>query len=409
MGRFLLAALALRNLGRYPLRSWLTLFAITFGIGAFVFVGSIANGFYAQIVENATGMVTGDAQIQHSNFKDDMKPGLSLPGGVPLLDRLRHMPGIAGASARVQTNAMITSAARSLPVTFSGVDPDTERQVTFLDKAVKEGHYLRQGHDKEIVIGRKLAELLHVRLGEHVVVMTQDVNGQLASESFVVAGMFYTGSHSFDDVIAHVTLPAMQKMLAMGDRITNIALRMRGGEEQLAASLRTVRSMLPGDAIRLLTWQELVPATAKMNAALKGSLSFLLAIVLLMVSVMIANTVLMSVMERTREFGTMLALGSRPKMIVRLVQLESGVIGVLGTLSGLAFGGVLVAMHASGGIDMKMHAAAIPGVTNIIYPKLSLPVLALPGVLLPLLALLAAVYPALRASRLEPVQAMRHV
>ncbi|MGZ3239681.1 MAG: ABC transporter permease, partial [Burkholderiaceae bacterium] len=407
ISRFLLSTLAMRNLTRHPLRTLLTMIAITFGLGAFVFVGSIANGFYTQIVANATGMVTGDAQIQHKDFKNDMKPTLSLPDGMQLLDKLQHTASVSGASPRVQVTAMITSPAKSLPIMLIGVNPDMERQVTFLDKSVKEGSYLQQGHDKEIVIGRKLAELLHVRRGERVVVMAQDVHGNLTSEAFVVAGMFYTGSHGFDDVMAHVTLPVAQNMLGMGNRITNIALHMQGKEEQLAPALQQIAAMIPPGDIKLMAWQELVPAVAQMNVIFKRSLTILLAIVLLMVSVVIMNTVLMSVMERTREFGTMLALGSRPGFIVRLVQLESGIIGVLGTLSGLAFGVLLTLIHMNG-INMKMHGASIPGVTNIVYPKLSMLVLLVPGVLLPILALLAALYPALRASRLEPVRAIRH-
>jgi ABC-type lipoprotein release transport system permease subunit len=406
--RFMLLTMAQRNLTRQPMRSWLTLLAITFGLGAFVFLGGIANGFYAQIVENATGMITGDAQIQHKDFKDDMKASLTIPDAAPLINQLQHMPTVVGVSPRAQTTAVITSPVKSLPIMLDGVDPPQETQVTFLHKAVKEGRYLQQGHEREIVIGRKLAELLHVKVGERVVVMAQNVHGELASEAFTVVGMFYTGSHSFDDVIGHVNLPAMQRMLAMGDGVTNIAVRLRDKEEHVAPALRQIAGLVPPGDIRLLTWQELVPEAAQMNVIFKRSLSILLGIVLLMVSVVIMNTVLMSVMERTREFGTMLALGSPPGRIVRLVVLESGLVGLGGTLAGLALGVLLIFIHLGNGVDLKAHGAAIPGVTNIIFPKLAPAVLAVPGTLLPVLALLAALYPALRASRLEPVRAIRH-
>ncbi len=405
--RFLLLTLALRNLSRHAARSWLTLLAVAFGLGLFVFMSSIANGFYTQIVENATGMVSGDAQIQHKDFKNDMKPTLTLDGGMRLLEQVRKLPSVAGATSRVQTTAMITSATKSLPIMLIGADPVTEPEVTILHKSVKEGSYLLPGHNREIVIGRKLAELLHVGIGEKVVVMAQDVHGDLASEAFLVSGMFYTGSHSFDDVIAHVTLPAIQKMLAMDGGITNIVLRMKDRDENPAAALEQVRALVPPGDMRLLRWQELVPEAAQMNTIFKRSLSILLAIVLTMVSVVIVNTILMSVMERTREFGMMLALGSRPGQIVRLVQLESLILGLLGTVAGLGLGVLLTLMHVNG-VNMKTHGAAIPGVTNVIYPELSGLALAVPGVLLPLLALLAAFYPALRASRLDPVQAIRH-
>lgn len=406
--RFMLLTMAQRNLTRQPMRSWLTLLAITFGLGAFVFLGGIANGFYAQIVENATGMITGDAQIQHKDFKNDMKASLTIPDALPLIAKLQKMPEVAGVSPRAQTTAVITSPTKSLPIMLDGVDPPQETQVTFLHKSVKEGRYLQQGHAREIVIGRKLAELLHIKVGERVVVMAQNVNGELASEAFTVVGMFYTGSHSFDDVIGQINLPAMQRMLAMGEGVTNIAVRLRDKEEQVAPALRQIGALVPPGDIRLLTWQELVPEAAQMNVIFKRSLSILLGIVLLMVSVVIMNTVLMSVMERTREFGTMLALGSQPGRIVRLVVLESGLVGLAGTLAGLALGVLLIFIHMGNGVNLKAHGAAIPGVTNIIFPKLAAVVLAVPGTLLPLLALLAALYPALRAARLEPVRAIRH-
>lgn len=408
VNRFLLPLMAWRNLTRHPLRTSLTLFAIIFGLGAFVFIGSFANGYFTQMVENVTGMVTGDAQIQHKDFQRDMKPTLSLPDGAQWLDRLRHMPSVDAATARVQTTAMITSPTRSEPLMLIGVSPESEQQVTFLHKAVKEGRYLQSGNDREIVIGRKLAELLQVRLGERVVVMAQDINGNLASEAFVVAGLFHTGGHGFDKAVGQVTLPAAQNMLGMGNRVTNIALRAQD-KEQLGSIVQQAAAMLPAGDIRVLPWDELVPEVAQMSVIFKRSLMSVLAIVLLMVSVIVMNTVLMSIMERTREFGVMLALGSRPGLIVRLVMLESGIVGLLGVLCGLGLGGLITVLHIRGGVKMAAHGmTAVPGVTDVVYPKLSAAVFAVPGTLLPILVLMAALYPAFRASRLEPVKAIRN-
>ncbi len=406
--RLMLSAMAWRNLTRHPLRTSLTLFAIIFGLGAFVFVGSFANGYFTQMVENVTGMVTGDAQIQHKDFQRDMKPTLSLPDGAQWLDRLRHMPSVGAATARVQTTAMISSPTRSEPLTLIGVSPESEQQVTFLHKSVKEGRYLQSGHDREIIIGRKLAELLQVRLGERVVIMAQDVNGNLASEAFVVAGLFHTGGHGFDKAVGQVTLPAAQNMLGMGNRVTNIVLRAQD-KEQLASIVQQAAAMLPAGDIRVLPWDTLVPEVAQMSVIFKRSLMAVLAIVLLMVSVIVMNTVLMSIMERTREFGVMLALGSRPGLIVRLVMLESALVGLLGAICGLGLGGLFTVLHLRGGLKMAAHGVtAVPGVTDVVYPKLSMAVFVVPGTLLPILVLMAALYPAFRASRLEPVKAMRN-
>lgn len=406
--RFPLLALALRNLARHRLRAALTLLAIAVGLGAFIFLGSVADGYQTQMVINATSIVTGDAQIQHKDFKADMRPGLFLSGGPTLLARLRETSSIGAASGRVQTTAMLSSATKSMPVLLAGISPTEETGVTVLYRAIKQGHYLQVGQDREIVIGRKLADSLHIRLGERVIVMAQALDGNLASEGFVVAGLFETGGGPFDSSVVHITLPASQTLLGLGHDITNIALKVPD-IERLPVAMSDVGALLPPGDVQALSWEQLVPELVQARVLVRHALTLVLSIVLAMVSVIVMNTVLMSVLERTREFGTMLALGTRPGLVVRIVLLESAVIGVLGTLTGLGLGALLTLLHLKKGLSIAAHggASAVPGLTDVIFPKFSVEVLAVPGTLLPLLVLLAAFYPALHSSRLEPIEALR--
>lgn len=406
--RFLVPALALRNLGRAPVRTGLTVSAIGFGLAAFIFIASFARGYGAQVVDNATGMLSGDAQVQRAGFKATLNPALTLPDSEQMLGRLRAAPGVAAASPRVQALAMASSPARSEAIMLVGVDPVQEERVTFLHRAVKAGHYLRAGHDREIVVGRKLSELLHTGLGEKVVVMVQDARGQLASEAFVVAGIFDTGSHSFDKAIAHITLPGAQRLLGLGGQATGISLRVQD-REALDSVLRGVAPLAAGPDVKVLAWQELMPEVQQLSEIIQRVLSFLLAIVLAMVGMAVVNTVLMSVMERTREFGTMLALGSPPGLIVRLVLFEAGLLGAFGTAAGVLLGLFLAGLHMANGVSLKTHGmTAIPGTTDVVFPQLTLPMVAGPALAMPLVVLLAGLLPALRASRLKPVEALRH-
>jgi putative ABC transport system permease protein len=406
--RLLALALGVRNLARHPMRSGLTIFAITFGLAAYIFLGGFTNGFYMQMVENATGMVSGDAQIQHQDFKTDLNINLSLPNSDNVWKAVAAIPEVVGASPRIQTLAMASSAERSEAIMLIGIDPPQEEKVTFLRRAVVEGRYLHSGNDKEIVVGKKLAALLHIRVGERLIVMAQGAKGDLASAAFTVVGVFDTRSEAFDKTIVHITLSGAQKMLDMGDRVTGIALRVQD-REQIEPVLGKLTSQIANGSVKVWSWRELLPEVHQMSVVIKRSLFLIITIVFLMVVVVVMNTVLMSVLERTREFGVMLALGSKPGLILRLVLFESAAIGVLGALAGAALGSFITLAHATRGVNLKSHGmTAIPGTTDIVFPKLSAAVLLEPSFLLPVIVVLAAVYPAIRASRMQPVIAIRH-
>jgi putative ABC transport system permease protein len=406
--RFLLLVLALRNLSRHPLRSVLAVFSVTFGMAACVFLAAIANGYFSKLVENSTGLVTGDAQVQHKDFKVDMGLHLSLPNGTRLLHDIQKIPGIAAASPRLQTNATISTAMQSQPFLLTGVNPTEEKQVTFLYRGITRGHYLSETPGRDIVIGQKLANLLNVELGGKVVVSVLNASGELVSESLQVTGIFDTGNHGSDGALGYITLSNAQKILGMYDHITNIAIRFQDSR-RMEEPLQKAAAIMPYSYIRVLPWQELLPEVAQISGVFKKGMVVVLGIVFLMVAVLVMNTILMSVLERTREFGIMLAIGTSPRKIVHLICLESVLMGVSGTLLGLLAGGFLVWTHLEKGINLAAHGAtAVAGVTNIIYPKIEMEFLLQSCLLLPLLVLLASLYPAMRASRLEPVKAIRH-
>jgi ABC-type lipoprotein release transport system permease subunit len=177
----------------------------------------------------------------------------------------------------------------------------------------------------------------------------------------------------------------------------------------MAPVLAEIEAMALGGQVRARPWQELMPEVAQMSVILRGALAAVMLVVFVMVGVVVMNTVLMSVLERTREFGVMLALGSVPSLVVRVVMLEALVVGVVGTLAGMGLGSLLAMVGATGGIDIRGQGmtAGVPGITGVVFPVLSPEVLLAPGLLLPLLVLAAAIYPAARAARLAPVDALR--
>ncbi|HUG24488.1 ABC transporter permease [Piscinibacter sp.] len=403
--------IAARNILRNRRRTAITAGGTAFGIVAFVFLFGYFDGFGEELVENSTRYVTGHIQLERTGFRKDLAPELSIDGSDALLERLRAAPQVAAAAPRVQAQALASSASRSEGIRLIGIDPLAEREVTFIHRTIVEGRALQRGADRDILIGRKLAEKLGVRLGEKVVVMAQAAGGELGSAAYRVGGIFATESSSFDGAIAFVTLPAAQALLAMDQRVSTINLRVRE-RSALAGRLPDLqrRAALPGAV--LVPWQEMLPQVEEMVRLNRVISNIVLAIAFLVIAIAIMNTVFMAVAERTREFGVMMALGTPPAAVQRMVVYETLVMMLLASVVGYGAGAALVLYFGRTGIDLSgffAGYAAIPGLTGVVHPLLLPDRIGPPGLVLFIASVMVSLYPAAKAARLDPVRAIRHV
>lgn len=402
--------IAARGIARNPRRTALTVAATAFGLTAFIFLYSFVDGYFKQMVDNSTGYITGDMQIQHPLFRQEMAPGLALRESATLLRKIEQLPMVAAAAPRVQVQALISSASQSQNILLFGIDPERERNVTILHRSVQTGSALRNGQDREIMLGSKLADKLQVKLGGKVVIMAQTSDATLASAAYRVSAIFQTESEAFDNAIAFVSLSAGQALLGLGENISSIALRLRERDQLDAAGAALTRELAATPYV-LLSWRALLPEVAQMIDYVSMNFKLVIGIVFFVVAMGVTNTLLMSVLERTHEFGIMMALGTRPAQIVRLVLYESLALALIGVLLGYLAGYMLVQYLAIDGIDLTAYSRGlqtIPGLTGVITPRLQTAHLALPALLLLAINGVAALYPGWRAARLKPVEAIRH-
>lgn len=292
-----------------------------------------------------------------------------------------------------------------------GVDPEVEPTVTRLHEKVREGSYLSPRAAREIVVGDKLAERLGVRLGEKIVLVAPAADGSLGSAALRVAGIFATDNETLDRSIVVMSLQAARELLAVPRDALTIAVRLNRIEaaEAIAAALAADLTAPDQQAV---PWNVLVPEILQMLDLIRVNLRVILIVVFLVVLLGVTNTLLMAVLERTREFGLQLALGTRPAQIVRTVLYESLVLGVFGLCGGTLIGAAIVGYYNVLGFDLSDYAAgaaAIPGMTTVVYPTIEIDNVWLPVLALLVTAVVAALYPAGRAARLDPVQALRHV
>lgn len=402
--------IAARNILRNSRRTAITAGGTAFGIFAFVFLFGYFDGFGEELVENSTRYLTGHLQLERKGFRRDHAPELAIENADALLTALRASPEVEAAAPRVQAQALASSAAKSEGILLLGIDPHAEQDVTFIHRTVVEGRALGASSDRDILIGRRLAEKLGVRLGERIVVMAQAADGQLGTAALRVGGIFATESGSFDGAIAFVTLKSAQTMLALGPRVSTINLRLRD-RSAMDVALPALRERLAMPALHLAPWQELLPQVDEMVRLNRVISNIVLAIAFVVIAIAIMNTVFMAVAERTREFGVMMALGTPPRAIERMVVYETLVLMVLASLIGYGAGVALVLWFGRQGIDLSgffQGYSAIPGLTGVVHPKLLPGHIGPPGVVLFVASVLVSLLPAAKAAGLDPVRAIRH-
>lgn len=403
------AQMALRSVFRNPRRSLITASATAFGLAAYLFLYGFADGFFEQMIRNSTEQLSGHVQVMRQGHDADLSPALRIDRTAGHLRELAAKPNVEAAAPRVLIRAMVANSQTSQPAQLVGIAPKLEKQVTRLADYMVRGRYVEPGGEG-VVIGQKLVDELEARLGDKLVVTVQQEGGDLASGAYVIAGIYRTGSDLFDSEYIFTSTEKARGLLGFQpDQASRIALRL--ADRTLSrATARELNQTLAGHGLVAQDWETLLPVVVQMIDMSQIDFYLILAVVFVVVAIGVMNTMVMSVMERTRELGVMLALGTRAGQMVLTILFEALFLALLGMVAGVVIGTLIVAWFNRTGIDLSAIAGsfeAIPGVTDRIYPVLILDHVWLPSVMLFLCSVVVALYPARRASRLDPVEAIR--
>ncbi|PLW68469.1 ABC transporter permease [Pseudohalioglobus lutimaris] len=401
--------LAWRNLWRHGRRTWLTVGAMVFCNLLLVFMISLQLGSYQMMINNSLAMVSGHLQVQHGDFMADQRMRDTVPAVVALSDSVRAALGVDAVAARGQAFALASSDDRSFGVLLTGVQPTLEPQVSSFPGLVNRGRYLRADDRDAIVIGAVLARNLQVDLGGELTFLGSGRDGSFAAGIATVVGIVDTGIADLDRVVAQVPLTWFQDVFTMGDHGHAVVVRLPE-LDTVPAAVSTVQGLVAdNDSLRVLDWEALQPGLRQAIQSDMASNWFMYAVLIVLVAFSVLNTQLMSVLERTREFGVMLALGMGPGRLARLVAMETLLMAALGLGLGLFFGALLIWYLSVAGFTypgMEEMAARF-NMGDRMYPEVSLLALAWGPTTVFVFTLVAAIYPALRLFRLEPVAAMR--
>lgn len=420
MDRFLLLSrIALRNVRRQARRSLLTASAMVLGIGLLMFVRSWEGGAHVMYVESAARLGTGHIAMEHPDYMASQDlvhriPAERLAAAEGALAEVAPPEVVRAVLPRITIGGLAQSASSAIPVRISGVDPAREAPVSLVAERVVEGRFLEASDRLEAVVGAGVAERLRLEPGSRLVLMAQGADGALESQLVLVTGIFRTHIPEVDRGVVQLPLDTAREWLGIPGDVTSLNVLL-ASDRETAGLADGVRARLEGGTppVAVRPWWEAMP---ELHAGLRADAvqTYIMILILLgIVALAVVNSVLMAVLNRTREFGVLRALGLNRRSLGGMVMMEGVILtlssGVAGMLLGL---GISVGLFRDGfdmswflsGEDLSFAGTIIdPVVTPVVLPGDVAAILAV----VMTLGILASLYPAWQATRIEPAEAMK--
>lgn len=408
-------ALAARNLSRNRRRTLLTVGGISIGLGLMHATINFAGGSYGDLLHTAIGSMAGHVVVQGEGYQESRESSKVVTHSGELADQLQAAFPDAHITRRAYLDGLLTSPVNAVGVMLTAVQPEPEAAVSDIDEKVVDGTWL-DADPQGLVIGAVMADTLGVGVGDKVVYMgqrggtDQEGSGDMESRLFRIKGIFKSGAVELDGSVAYSRLEPAQEVLGGEDPATQVALHLADPDDTKAA-LAKVEGLVARPGLEILPWQV---ALAELKSFLELDARYtdiMFAIVGLMVAMGVLNTVLMSVLERTRELGVMMAVGMRPGRLARLVLVEGLLLGLLGAGIGLLLGLLFTLPLVHWGVDFSdqlgesYDTAGVPMNTHI-YAIWDWSRMATYSGMAVIATVLASVYPAFKTSRLSPVEAI---
>jgi putative ABC transport system permease protein len=406
--------MAWRNIWRNPRRTILTVCAITFATVLLVFMLSFQFGSYETMINTSVKISTGHLQVQAEKYQEKKSIRFVIPDPQAIAAIVNQIPEVAAYTFRGQAFALISSKDRTYGVVVTGIDPQKEATVSRIKKLVQAGNYLTADDVNQALVGNLLAKNLRVSIGDELTLLGQGRDGSIGATVLQVKGIFRSGIDEFDRSAMQIPLSTFQDIFSMEGAVHEVVIigKSLSDVSRIKAQLKAALAALPnGKALKILDWQELMPGLRQaIEMDLVSGLIFY-GLLIIVVAFSILNTFLMAIFERTKEFGVMMAVGTTPRRLTKILLIESMSMTLIGIISGICIGIGITYYFQIHGIDFSGGSELLSqfGITGRMYPKLSLLSVSIGPFMVLFFTLFAALYPALKVRRLRPVEAMAAV
>ena len=396
--------MALRDLGRNRRRSFFSSLALGLGLAILLLMAAMFAGELRGSRESSIALSSGHLQVRAMTYDED-KTSLAwkdlIEDPASLAGQVASLEPVEAATPRLFASGIVNSGEESVGVRIVGIDPQSEANDPYRDGMLS-GEFLNEDDRQGILIGLPLAEKLSLKVGNSLVLLVNTSNGDIDEQTFSIRGIYTTQTSSLDEITILMPLSKAQAITSTEDHASIIFVLLKDTDQTGA-----VAAALQSSTYQILTWQELNPLLSVMDEVVSSYIYILYLIVLGITATVIINTLIMSVYERTREIGILSALGMRSRNIMTMFLVESSLLAIGGVILGLIIGGLMVAYATKVGFyigDMGLTGIIMSDrIYAYLTPKdaISLSTIAF------IVTLIAGFYPALMASRMEPVVALR--
>lgn len=405
----MLFQIAWRNIWRNKSRSLVVINSIIIGVWAGIFILSFSWGMYKNNIDETVFKQLSHIQIHHPTFIEENDSKFTISNIDTIVGQLQANHRIAAISSRIISTGMISSPTTASGVKIYGIDPLSEVRQIALDESVREGAYFSSGKENEILIGEKLAKKLKIKLKSKVVLTFTNRQSELVSGAFRVGGIYRSKNISLDEVNVYVQQDHLRGLLELKTSESNEIAILVKDEEQLDAVKNYCKTLVSKGKIE--DWKELSPELGMIIESFNLYTYILTGIILLALTFGIINTMLMSVLERIRELGMLMAIGLNKHKIFLMIMLETFYLTLVGAPLGLLIGWLTVTLLGKTGINISMFSEGLAsyGFSSMIYPALDSQNYFIIASMCLITALLSAIYPAYKALQLNPSEAIRKI
>ena len=402
-----LSSIAWKNIWRNRLRSLIIMSATTLGIFAGLLLISFAMGMTEARVSTALKTEISHIQIHQPEFliRDDINLLIGPADSIETV--LRKNPAIAGCSPRIRLNSIISSAETGANVKITGIDPVKEKQVSDLYIKIIEGDYFEKERVNPVVLGHKLAERLKVKLNSKIVLQVQDLQGNISPAAFRISGIYKTTNSMYDEFNLFVLNKDLRKLTGINQESCHeIAIFLKDYQQSVIVK-NELKRRLP--RLEILTWKELDAMLSYLSGAMDQYLYFIMVIILIALIFGIVNTMMMSILERVKELGMLMAIGMNKRRIVVMIVYETVLLTLTGALFGIFIGMVTISYLGHHGIDLSLWGKGLSqfGIAPVIYTTIKTSYVVDVVFMVIFTGFVASVFPVIKALKLRPVEALK--
>ncbi|HCQ28909.1 MAG TPA: ABC transporter permease [Flavobacteriales bacterium] len=397
--------IAWRNIWRHKTRSLVIILAMALGLVSGIFILALNWGLSIERVNKAIATETSHIQIHHPKFREDFDPKYNFAIDTTIFTKNEKIKDFAPRSI---VFGMVNSANSAAGVKINGVNFIKENKVTkFKDKLIEGALVYQYKRTLPVYISQATAEKLKVHIRSKIVVTFQDVNNQMVSAAFKVRGIFKTSNSMWDKGNIFVPITSLQQLLGTNN-YQEIAVLLHNNDD-LETVANELQNQLP--TLKVETWKDIMPEMKMMVESFDQMMNIIIFIILLTLAFGLINTMLMAILERTREIGMLMAIGMNKKKIFTMIMTESLLLSLIGVPFGLLASWGIIEMFQKTGIDLSAYAKGMEewGFDTVVYPQMEPEFYTQITVQVVVIMFLASVYPAYKALKLKPVDALRKI